>query len=646
MTHAPKSNLRYALFALACAAFGIMLRYPALASGFSADDYAQLAMIDGTYPVKRQIWDLYNFSDGSVEEADILRHNGFFPWFTHREVRLSMFRPLSSLLVALDHHLFGDEAFSFHVHSVAWWVAMLWAVAWLLGELLPRPVAYIALAFFTVDESHTVPFAWVANRCSLGSTFFGTLGLLAYVRYRERGSAKAAAGCVASFVMALAFGEYGLCFAPYIAAYELWRILAARRAGEQRERGWLALIQKHVLAMWPVAVPCTIFVAIRYALGRGPLHSGVYIGPDGDIPGFILLIAKRLPVLFADLFAAVPSENWNFGNILLHPAYERGWVSANWLWTAGPWRKTHSALGGALMVVGLIVWLAVSRRIARDEARAAATAVPPAGRDHAPMAHLRWLVWGSVASLLPVVGSFPSSRLVIIACIGMSALLATIVVLCFSDLRERYARAPVRTSTMALVGALVFGFHLLVPAQFTRADSMSVKLGSISMRKATLTIEADRKRLPLQRLVVVSALEYGTSIYIPMVLARHGRRPPKSCWTTSLAPGPHVLLRDSLTSFKLAPADGYAMLANAPEELFADPNAPFKAGDVVDLGGLKITVLQTAGRHIQAIRVEADVPLEDPSLHFVTPMLSGIRHFIMPPVGQAVRLPAPVVPPL
>ncbi len=640
MTTAPTSHRRYVLFALACAAFGVVLRYPALSSGFSADDYAQLAMIDGTYPVEREVWDLYNFSDGTVEEADILRHNGFFPWFTHREVRLSMFRPLSSLLVALDHHVFGNDAFKFHVHSAAWWVAMLLAVAWLYGALLPRSVACIALAFFTVDESHTVPFAWIANRCSLGSTLFGTLGLLAYVRYRERGSARAAAGCLASFAVALAFGEYGLCFTAYIAAYELWRLLAERRTGLQHTRGWPALLRGHVLAMWPVVVPSAIFVAIRFALGRGPLHSGVYIGPDGDWLGFAVLIAKRLPVLFADLFAAVPSENWNFGNILLNPAYERGWVSARWLWTAGPWRQAHSALGAVLLAIGLIVWLAVSRKLARDEARA------PAAAGRAPLSNLPWLVWGSVASLLPVVGSFPSSRLVIIAEIGMAALLATIVVLCFSELRERFAVARVRTAGAALAGALVFGFHLIVPGNFTRADSISVKLGSNSMRKAVMTLEADRRRLHLQRLIVISALEYGTSIYIPMVLARHGRKPPKSCWTASMAPGPHVLLRDSPNSFKLAPADGYAMLANAPEELFADPNAPFKEGDVVDVGGMKITVLQTAGRHIQAIRVETDVPLDDPSLHFVTPNFTGIRHFIMPPVGHFVRLPAPVVPPL
>ena len=55
------------------------LRYETLLVGFAADDYIQLAMIDGTYAVDRSVWDLYNFSDGSIEEGKRLHHQGFYP---------------------------------------------------------------------------------------------------------------------------------------------------------------------------------------------------------------------------------------------------------------------------------------------------------------------------------------------------------------------------------------------------------------------------------------------------------------------------------------------------------------------------------------------------------------------------------------
>jgi hypothetical protein len=636
VTRPPKSNVRYALYAIGCAVVAMMLRYPAFSSGFSADDYAQLQMIDGTYPGKREPWDLYNFANGTREEADALRHRGFFPWFTHPEIRLSMFRPLSSLLLSLDFHLFGEDAFPYHVHSAAWWVAMLLAVAWLYGAFLPRAIAYFALAIFAVDQSHTIPFAWIANRCSLGSTLFGVLGLIAYIRFRQGGSRAAAAACFASYALAVAFGEYGLSIAPYTAAYELWRLQQARRAGELKGRNVLLVLGGHALALWPVVVPCAIYLVIRAAIGRGPLHSGIYIGPDSGIAGFVLLIAQRVPVLLADMLAGLPSESWNLGNLALKPWVARGFLDMRWVWSPDRWRTANSIVGAVVMLFGLFAWRAVVRKLARDSARGV----------HADSPHVHWLMWGGALAVLPVVGSFPSGRLLVGAEIGISVLFATIVVLCFRDLAERFRAGRVRTAFAVLAGLFVLFLHLGMPAAYDYWDTLAVKYGSNAHRKAVLTMDVDWKRLPSQRVIILAAMGYGTSLYVPIVLARHGRKPPRSVWTTSLAPGRHALLRESAKSFRLAPMDGYAMLANAPEELFADPSQPFERGDVVDLGGLRVTVFEATGRHVHSIRVESDVSFDDPSFVFILPQMSGLRRFPIPPVGQAAIVPEAVVPPL
>jgi hypothetical protein len=632
VTGAPNRNLRYALFVLGCAVLSVALRLPVLSSGFIADDYVQIAMIDGTYPVKRASWDLYNFSDGTAAESDALRHRGFFPWFTHREIRLSMFRPLSSELLALDFRLFGNDPFPYHVHSALWWVALLLAVAWLFGELLPRPVAFSGVAFFAVDDASIIPFAWIANRCSLTSALWGVLGLIAYVRYRERAKRRlAAAASTACFALAVAFGEYGLCFVAYVAAYELVRWLDARRDGAHAGRSSLAALAAQALATWPVIVPSLAFLATRRALGRGPLHSGTYIGPEGDVLGYIGLIAERLPVLFADLFFFIPSEPWNYGNLLLRGLYQQGMLDMRWLWTADRLRAVYSVVGALAIVIALVAWGVVRRQLG-----------PRVARERS---HVRWLAAGSVLSLVPVVGSFPSTRLLIIAAVGFAALLGTLAVLCFRDLRRRFEGARVRTVVACLAGGLVVALHLLLPAQLTAVHAAGFKSAAAAMRRTIMKLDADPRRLPLQRVVVLSALEYGTSLYIPIVLARHGRKPPRSCWTLSFAPAPHILLRESPTSFMLTPANGYAMLANAPELLFMDPSAPFESGDVVDLGGLRITVLATAGPRIQSIRVETDVPLDDRSLLFVIPTAVGIRRFSMPRVGEIAHVPEAMVPP-
>jgi len=626
-------TLRYVVFALACAAAGVLLRAPVLKSGFAIDDYAQLAMLDGTYPVKREFWDLYNFSDGSAEEADTLRQKGFFPWFTHREIRLSMYRPLASALIALDHHLFGDDALYFHIHSALWWIGSLFVVAWLFWALLPPSVAYVALIFFAVDESHTLPFGWIANRCSSSSLFFGTLGLIAYIRYRERGRAWPAAACALCFALALGFGEYGLSFAPYVAAYELWLLRGERRSSEPRP-ALLPRLGRHALATWPAALPCALYLGVRRALERGPLHSGVYVGPDGDPAGFAWLVLQRVPVLFADVFAGVRSDIWNVGNLFARPWIERGWVGGHWWVEPGPWRRAHTAVGVVTIVIALIAWRFVARRLDQQAAQ-------PGGER---IAHVRWLAWGGALAILPVVGSFPSSRLMSIAEIGIAPALALVVVWCFRDFARRFQAARVRTAVAAIAGAGVLTLHLVVAAEASRQESLNVKYSSIAIRKRNLTIDADPKRLHLQRVVVLSAFEYGMSLYVPYMLERHGRRPPRACWPISLSPGPLVLMRDTARSFRLAPDQGFQLLANAPEELFRDPNVPFKRGDIVDLGGLKVTVLETNGKHIQLISIEADVPLDDRSLLFVMSTPSGLRRFVMPPVGRVVRLPPPSPP--
>lgn len=90
--------------------------------------------------------------------------------------------------------------------------------------------------------------------------------------------------------------------------------------------------------------------------------------------------------------------------------------------------------------------------------------------------------------------------------------------------------------------------------------------------------------------------------------------------------------------------DNYKWLSTAPEQLMSDPNDPFRPGSVIDLGGMKVTVRAVDGTDVTVIRVEADVPLEDPSLHFVVPTFEGIVRFSMPAIGKAVTLPAPVLP--
>jgi hypothetical protein len=81
-------------------------------------------MMESIYPVERAPLSLFTFSDGSEREVRAHAHDGFYPWFTHERLGLSMLRPLSSALMWVDQALFGRAALGYHLHSALWWLAL------------------------------------------------------------------------------------------------------------------------------------------------------------------------------------------------------------------------------------------------------------------------------------------------------------------------------------------------------------------------------------------------------------------------------------------------------------------------------------------------------------------------------------------
>jgi hypothetical protein len=609
---------RYAAFALCCVLLGLGLRYHALLTGFAADDYALLDMLDGRYPVERAAWDLYNLSNGSAEEGQRLQRAGYYPWFAHPEMRLSMFRPLASLLMALDHALFGNDALAIHAHTALWWAAMLLAIAWFFARVLPLPVAALALFFYTLDEAHTVPIAWLANRCALSSTLFAVLGLIAYLSFRAYGRARDATLTFIAFALGLGFGEYALCGVAYALAYELQRFV--------RERGGLRALRRHALALLPVAAPALVYVLVRAALGYGPLRSGIYISPARDLPTFIELVGVRLPVLLADLTFALPSEMWTFGSFWSYVALEHGLVGAHWIQSPEPWRKAHSIFGVVTVPIVLFFYRAVRRRSPE-------------------LPQLDWLFWGAVIAIVPVVGSFPSSRVLLMSSIGFSALFSVFVVAAVRALRASERSSLLGRSTLGLLACALCAYHTLLPAKLSFEQAFNVRLAAHAARMAAMRMQVDPKRIASQTVLQLAALDYDTScMYVPRVRQRFGAPRPKACWTISLTPARHMLIRDSATAFRLAPIGGRAMLSTAGEALLSDPHDALRPGDRVDLGAIAITVLSVRGPLISAIRVESDVPLDDPSLVVMTASNEGIRPFSLPPIGKTAIVPMPGIP--
>ncbi len=196
----------------ALAAF--VLGLPTLGMGVMLDDFVMRYVVQKTGPFPggpRGVWDLYRFADGGEGVHDAIAM-GLYPWWSSPHLKLAFFRPLSSLWVAVDQSLFVGSPWIAHLGSVLLAAALAGVVGKLYGRLLGGATAGLAALFYAVDDAHSMPVLWSANRHALLSAFLGFAALLAHTRRSPRTA-------VSLFALALAAGESVFGVLPYVFAY-------------------------------------------------------------------------------------------------------------------------------------------------------------------------------------------------------------------------------------------------------------------------------------------------------------------------------------------------------------------------------------------------------------------------------------------
>ena len=271
-------------------AAGVVLFLPAVRAPLFLDDYMQASMVEGSFPSPRfGAFDLYDF----VNDTDraLLYERGVLPWWTEPDLQIRFFRPLSSALLWADHSLFHGSPLPLHVHSLLWWVAAVLAARLLYRRLLTPRVALIATIIYALAPCHVFPIAWLANREALVSIVFGIPALAAYVRWREGRRPRDAAVSAGLFALSLAGGEYAICFAGYVVAFELVT------RGERLARRGLGLL--------PFVGPTAVYLAVRAALGYGAHGSGYYADPFLEPSQFSRVAARRAATLLAEAWGGL-----------------------------------------------------------------------------------------------------------------------------------------------------------------------------------------------------------------------------------------------------------------------------------------------------------------------------------------------------
>lgn len=572
------------------------LRMTAVGGGLRGDDYVQAAMLSHHFPAARDTLELFRFAGPDAAHNAPLVDFGYLPWWSSPQLSIAMFRPLSSLLTALDHSLFGARVWLHHAHTLLWLAAAVLAVGALLFRLLPAPAAALSLLVYALDEAHSIPSAWLANRCTLIAATFGALALLSHVRAREDRSRRARFLSITCFALSLAAGEYGVSMLAYPLVYELLR----------RDR-----VGQRVRALSPLLVLALSYLGLRAVSGHGVANSGFYVNPTTDPIGYAMLAPQRLAALVGDMLLGIPALHLHTGG-----PYRA------WLWRlTQPNMELFAALShpralhvtvGALALIG---YLGQLRRLRSELDLGLAT-----------------LAYGGLLALLPVLSAIPEDRLTGTAAIGVSSALGSGIAGLASQVRTRAGSA--RARAMAGLAGLLAVHLLWAPARgFGRVRDFAAE--SRSQRAWSLAAELPTTTAATTRVYLLAAADFTTAANLPFLLAAHGRAMPQSYRRLS---GSHLAQdlwrRDARTLDLYVLVDANTMAGS----LYRAERDPIDVGHRQRLPGLSIEVMASHAGNPTHIRYRFDRPLEADGLWFVQATPSGLQRMPLPAIGERVRL--------
>ncbi|MET0287322.1 MAG: hypothetical protein ABW352_22745 [Polyangiales bacterium] len=511
------------------------------------DDYLQTLMVDGRFPVTRHPLNLYDFV--SDDNRALFRERGLLPWWTHPQLTMRFLRPVSSLLLWAELRLLHLDVALQHVHSFLWWSAAVFAARGLYLRVLPRRTAWLALVIFALAPCHVMPLGWIANRNALVCLVFGLLALRSHREFCEQPRLRTALWTCLGYTLALLSGELALCFLGYMLALSLLRARTLR-----------------VLGLLPVVLPTAGYLLTRHVLGYGSSGSGFYVDPLHAPWAFLRVAPFRLSALFVQTWLSVSTETW---------------------WASLPWAMVlPCALLGALFLF--------------PQLRRAHSALDTSVRSEA-----RWLLVGSLLSLLPVLPTVPAARLTAVALLGAAAWIALVLEHAWFAAPEV---PPTRAAEWAGLGALMLAFlHLVHSPVSAWLASMSVHGDAERFRDDVHAISERMQELETREVVV---LRGGVdSFFCPFATVVEGG--PWSRWDILSDPNHMLTLRPEDDTLELVTPRETGLFPTGGLSLFRGVSPPAPADVTVSLAPFSLEVLESADTIATRARITFHRPLLD-----------------------------------
>ncbi len=596
---------------------------------YAADDFWQIAAIEGLFGANFNPLSLYVFaeSDPAITQAHIAR--GSLPWWTAPGWEFAMVRPLSSLTIAIDHWIAPRAVWWHHVHSMVWlWGVLIMAWRW-IGRVAAPGVAAAALLLFAVDDSIGISLSWIANRCAFVSMFFSLWALDIHVRRAGMArvgeeladTARARGWELLAWLLAFMGSEYATCAVAYVVA---WHLVVSRAPWRAR-----------LIACAPAIGMTFVFVTTFMLVGGSASGLAEYADPIHDPRRFLMEIGHKLPRLLGETWLSIGGDSkWILQRLYRWPDVAEWLGDWKFLLPIQPWR--HALLCGVgLPFVALLAW----------------------GCGLGLRSGERRVLWGaalgSVLASVPLCSTVPQTRLLVFPSLGPALALALMMLGALRSLAGawRIEPRPVRIRRVAAALALVLAtggiiaVDVVLDSRRTRWLAGLLQRGQVSLRAHLRTPAVTDPALDGSHVVVLSAPGFILGVHGMTMHRVYSGTSPKSWHTLTFGSRAYLLRRTSRTRFEME-AVGGTVLTGSDERSFRREDQALRVGEVVDAGVFKASVARERSPGApDVLTFEFDRSLEDPSLRFLVSTVDGFQPFAFPSRGETAVVPLPKIPP-
>lgn len=555
--------------------------FPALFTGFCADDWFLLAVLRGfPWPELRLgWWEMFSLVPAGPEGIRPILDRGWLPWWLPANAHIAFFRPLAAFSHLIDYRLFGLKAWVPHLENLLLYGALVALATIFFRRIMgsAAPVAGLAAVLYALDDAHSPAVGWIASRNTVLASLFGIGALLAHDAWRRgrwRPGAWLGPLCL---LLGLLSGEFGLGSAGYLFAYAIF-------LEEDRRRALKALI--------PYAAVLAVWFGIYAAGGFGVRGSGLYLDPLHNPAEFLAAFWQRVPLLLQAQWGFIPVEH----DLLAH-----GWP--------------HWALLAFSVACGAAVILLVAPLLRRS-------------------AEARFWAFGSAAALVPIAATFPTSRLLFFVGLGGMALLALAV----QD--AGFLGDPaMRRVPRPLVVVFLIIHAVLSPLVFPAASATPSILNQL-MTAAELDAPSDPD-MPRSTLVLVSSQELAGG-YVQVVRVAKGEVAPGRVRVLAPAYRRIRITREDEHTLRLRPDGGWFFYPI--ERLIRDDVRDFRVGDRIVLSGMQVEIaeLTSDGRPAEVL-ARFEKVLEDRDYRWFYYRYGRLVPFPLPAPGASITLPPGVL---